>query len=89
LIIHKKSSLLRKECAMQVDNVRAFLGRKPFRAFTLTTSAGDRHSITHPEGIAVSPREDAVVLWPAGGGLVLLDFDQIAEAGYPAKKVEP
>lgn len=69
---------------MDVDNIRGFLKRKPFKAFDLRTAGGQSHEMSHPESIAVSPKGDVLVLWPAEGGLVLVDVDQITEAAYPS-----
>jgi hypothetical protein len=71
---------------VNVDNIRGFLKRKPFRSFDLRTAGGDRHKVTHPESIAFSPKGDVLVLWPSEGGLVLVDVDQITEASYPAAR---
>jgi hypothetical protein len=69
---------------MKVDHIRRFLKRKPFLPFHLQTAAGDVHKVSHLESISVSPRGDAVVLWPSEGGLVVVDVDQITEAAYPS-----
>ena len=71
---------------MDIDNIRGFLKRKPFKAFALRTAGGESHEVTHVEVIAISPKDDVLVLWPSGGGLVLVDVDQITEASYPAGK---
>ncbi len=71
---------------MNIDNIRGFLKRKPFKAFALKTAAGDSHEVKHTEAIAISPKGDTVILWPAKGGMVLVDADQITEAAYPAPR---
>jgi hypothetical protein len=68
---------------MNIEHIRGFLKRKPFKSFVLKTAAGDRHRVTHVESISISPKGDAVVLWPSEGGLVVVDADQITEAAYP------
>ena len=72
---------------MNVDHIRGFLKRKPFKPFALKTASGEGHEITHLEAISISPEDDVLVLWPAKGGLVLVDIDQVTEAAYPSRKV--
>ena len=74
---------------MHVDNIRSFLKRTPFKGFSLRTAGGQLHKVTHLESISISPKGDAIVLWPSEGGLVVVDVDQIAEAAYLPKAPKP
>ena len=69
---------------MNVDTIHGFMKRKPFKAILIKTSDGDTHSVTHVESVAISPENDLIILWPAEGGMHLLDAEQITKASYPS-----
>ncbi len=71
---------------MDVEYIKGFLKKKPFKSFVIRTASGETHKISHLESIALSPKGDLVILWPAGGGMVLVDVSQVTEAFFPSRK---
>jgi hypothetical protein len=71
---------------VNVTYIKGFLKKKPFKAFAVRTASGEVHKISHLESIAISPNEDLIILWPAEGGMVLVDADQITEAFFASRK---
>ena len=71
---------------MQIDHIKGFLKKKPFKSFSVRTASGEVHKVSHPESLVISPAGDLVIVWPSEGGLELIDTDQITEAFFPAPK---
>jgi hypothetical protein len=59
------------------ETIRAFRNRTPFRPFTVTTIAGNRHEVDHPDALAV---RDGVALFAGPGGVpVIFDHEGVSE----------
>jgi hypothetical protein len=71
---------------VNIEYIKGFLKKKPFKPFAVRTARGEVHKVTHLESIAISPAEDLVLLWPSEGGMGLVDTDQITEAFFPSRK---
>lgn len=48
---------------LSIEALRGALHSRPFRRFVLRTSDGRQHPDTHPEAVAISPRERAIFVW--------------------------
>ncbi len=68
---------------MKIEYLRGFLKKTPFQAFEVKTASGETHRMTHREAVTISPNGDLLILWPADGGMVLIDAEQVTEALYP------
>ena len=71
---------------MDVDDIKGFLKKKPFKPFVVRTASGESHKVAHLESITLSPKGDLVILGPSGGGMVLVDVAQVTEAFFPPRK---
>lgn len=48
---------------MNIDAVREWLNKQPFRPFVLKLSNGESHEVRHPENVAIGKTRIAVT-WP-------------------------
>jgi hypothetical protein len=58
---------------------------RPFKPFTIHTSAGESYRVTHPEAIWQSPGGQTVIVGTGGESVVMMDLAHIAELVYGRK----
>ena len=82
---------------MTLDEVRAIRNARPFRAFTLVTTTGERLDVPHPDFLIVPPdrpgvtREDYLIHYPptaSGFQWVSIDHVVSVQFGMEAKETQ-
>jgi hypothetical protein len=58
--------------------------RAPFKPFALHLSSGRDLKVSTPDHLLISPRGDLLVLFPADGGLCVIDPAQVVSVDVPA-----
>jgi hypothetical protein len=64
---------------MNIESLRELLARAPFEPFELITTAGERHSVRHPEFVILMPSR-IVVADPASDRVSIVSLIHITEA---------
>jgi hypothetical protein len=61
-----------------IADIRQLLGARPFEAFFILTSGGNRYPVASAEHAAVDPQRSRIVVWFDDGGSVTISGLHIA-----------
>jgi hypothetical protein len=74
---------------MEAEPIRSALRKQPFSSFTITTSAGEKFAITHPETILQTEGGNTVVVRTGQEGFAILDVKNITSVQFGKGRKAP
>ncbi len=75
--------------AVEAEPIRSALRKQPFSPFTITTSAGEKLAITHPETILQTEGGNTVVVRTGQEGFAILDVKNITSVQFGKGRKAP
>ena len=67
---------------MEVQPIRDAHNQKPFKPFTITTAAGEKFDVTHPENMWQTGGGRTVLLRKGPEGVAMIDADSITSLEF-------
>ena len=70
-------------CPMSIKDIKELRDIAPFKPFELHLTSGRTMPVITPDHLLFSPRSDLLVLFPAEGGVCVIDPAQVASVNIP------
>ncbi len=68
---------------MSIRDIKELRDMAPFKPFALHLTSGRTLQVATRDHLLVSPRGDVLVLFPPGGGVCVIDPEQVASVDVP------